>query len=157
MHSLRLPNLSLLSTKTKLLIHGVASCTGASTPACSILFISCWNFSFKCTGIGEQGVCLGGMLGSTWIWQSGPRNLPIPSKTSGYSHRIISLLVISLGTCVLAAGVWAATSCFVVWADTSCCCVCNTVFVSWVIYWVGDKACSWWEVIWSLPWLHQVK
>ena len=78
MCSLRFPSLSLLSTKMKLLIQGVASCTGTSTPACSILFISCWNWSFRCMGIGQQGVCLGGMFGSSWIWYSGPGNLPIP-------------------------------------------------------------------------------
>ena len=58
MHSLRFPNLSLPSTKMKLLIQGVALSTGTSTPACSILFNSCWNISFKCIGIGWQGVYL---------------------------------------------------------------------------------------------------
>ena len=65
---LEVPSLSLLSTKMKLLIQGVASCTGTSTPACGILFISCWNWSFRCMGIDQQDVCLGGMLGSSWIW-----------------------------------------------------------------------------------------
>ena len=40
MHSFRLPDLSLLSTSTKLLIQGVASLTGLSSPACSILSTS---------------------------------------------------------------------------------------------------------------------
>ena len=43
MHSFKLPDLSLLSTSTKLLTQGVASWTGLSTPACSILstFLNC--------------------------------------------------------------------------------------------------------------------
>ena len=45
--SFRLPDLSLPSTRTKLLIHGVASCTGLSTLACSILFISGWKAYFR--------------------------------------------------------------------------------------------------------------
>ena len=64
MHSLRFPSLSLLSTYMKLLIQGVASCTGTGTPACSILFISCWNRSFRCMGIGSTG-CLFGRY--AWI------------------------------------------------------------------------------------------
>ena len=32
---------------TKLFIQGVASCTGTSTSACNILFISCWNSAFQ--------------------------------------------------------------------------------------------------------------
>ena len=48
----KFPILFFLSTITKLLIHGVASCTGFRTPTLSILSISCWKASFKCTGIG---------------------------------------------------------------------------------------------------------
>ena len=39
--SLRLPDLSLPSTRKKLLIHGVACCTGLTTPACNSLLTSC--------------------------------------------------------------------------------------------------------------------
>ena len=39
--SYKLPDLSLPSTRTKLLIHGVASCKDFSTPACNILLSSC--------------------------------------------------------------------------------------------------------------------
>ena len=63
MHSLKLPDLSLLSTSTKLLIQGVASWTGLSTAACSMLSTSCLNVSLRWTGIGWQGVCLGVTLG----------------------------------------------------------------------------------------------
>ena len=52
MHSFKLPDLSLLSTSTNLLIQGVASWTGLSIPACSILSTSCLNASLKWTGIG---------------------------------------------------------------------------------------------------------
>ena len=38
--SLRLSDLSLPSTRTKLLVYGVASCTGLSTPAYNILLTS---------------------------------------------------------------------------------------------------------------------
>ena len=41
MCNLRFPNLFLFSTRTKLLMQGIASFTSASTPACNILFISC--------------------------------------------------------------------------------------------------------------------
>ena len=108
---------------------GVASCTGTSTPACSILFISCWNMPYRCMGIGQHGVCLGGMLESICIWQSAPRNLPIPWKTSGYCCSIISLLVINLGPCFLTAVVWVAISDSSLWAGTSCFCTCSTFFV----------------------------
>ena len=37
MYSFKLPDLSLPPTSTKLLIQGVASCTGLSTPGCKIL------------------------------------------------------------------------------------------------------------------------
>ena len=50
--SLRLSDLSLPSTRTKLLIYGVASCTGLSTPDCNILLTSCQKASFRWTGIG---------------------------------------------------------------------------------------------------------
>ena len=58
------PWMFLLSTRTKLLIHGVASVVGISTPACSILLISCWNASLRSIGIGLHGVCLGVTFGS---------------------------------------------------------------------------------------------
>ena len=96
--SFKLPDLSLPSTRTKLLTHGVASCTGFNTPTCSILLNSCWKASFRWTGIGQQGVCFGVTLGSSCIWYGGPGNLPIPSKTSGKLLKICSLLVTSLGT-----------------------------------------------------------
>ena len=51
----KFPSLSFPSTSTKLLIHGVASWTGFRTPTLSILWISCWKASFKCTRIGLQG------------------------------------------------------------------------------------------------------
>ena len=62
--SFKLQILSFPSTSTKLLIHGVDSCTGFKTPAFCILSISCLKASFKHTGIGLQGVCLGVILGS---------------------------------------------------------------------------------------------
>ena len=81
--SLRLPDLSMPSTRTKLVIHGVASCTGFSTPTCNILSTSCLKASFSWTGIGWQGVCFGVTLGSSCIWYGAPGNQPIPLKTSG--------------------------------------------------------------------------
>ena len=39
--SFKLPYLSLPTTRTKLLIHDAASCTGFSTPAFNILLTSC--------------------------------------------------------------------------------------------------------------------
>ena len=94
----KLPNLSLLFTRTKLFIHGVASCIGLRMLAFSILSISCLKFSFRWTATGQQGVCLGGMLGSNWILYGGPGNLPMSSNTSGYCVRIYSALVMSLET-----------------------------------------------------------
>ena len=44
------PWLSLFSTRTKLLIHSVASFTGSRTPACSIWLISFWNASLRWIG-----------------------------------------------------------------------------------------------------------
>ena len=41
------PWLFLLSTRTKLLMHSVASVMGISTLACSILLISCWKASLR--------------------------------------------------------------------------------------------------------------
>ena len=66
--SFKLPDLSLPSTSTKLLIQGVASWTGFSTPACNILSTSCLKASFRWTGIGWQGVSFGVTLGSSCIW-----------------------------------------------------------------------------------------
>ena len=81
--SSRLPDISLPSTRTKPIIHGVASCTGLNTPTCNILSTSCWKASLRWTGTGWWGVCFGGMPGSSCIWCGGPGNLPSPSKTSG--------------------------------------------------------------------------
>ena len=133
MCSFRLPSFSLLSTSTKLFIQGVASWTGLSTPACGILSTSCLNASLRWTGIEQQGVCLGVTVGSICIWLGGPGKLPIPSKTSGYSHRICYLLVTSLGTAYFCFGIWAATSCVDLWLDTSCFCTHNVdlVFLGW--------------------------
>ena len=77
----KFPSLSFPSTSTNL-IHGMASCTGFRTSALSILSISCWTASFKCTSIGLQGVCLGVTLWSIWIWYGRTAKHPIPSKTS---------------------------------------------------------------------------
>ena len=65
---LQVTSLVFPSTNTKLLIHGVASCTGFRIRTFNILSISCLKASFKCIGISLQGVCLGAMLGSTCIW-----------------------------------------------------------------------------------------
>ena len=80
--SFKLPSLSFPSTNTKLLIQGVASCTGFRTPTLSILLISCWKASFKCTRIGLQSVCMGVILGYKWIWYGGPGKHPIQFMTS---------------------------------------------------------------------------
>ena len=119
------PNLSFPSTRTKLFIHGsVSSCNGFSIPALSIFLISCLKLSLRWTGTGQQGVCLGGMLGSSWILYGGPGILLMPSKTSGYCDRICSLLVISLLTswffAIIATGVWVATCCVDFWATAFC-------------------------------------
>ena len=95
--NLTCPWLSLFSTRTKLLIHSVASVTGSKTLACSIWLISFWNVSFRWIGMGLHGVCFGVTFGSTWMWYGSPGNLPIPSKMSGYSCKICSWLVISVG------------------------------------------------------------
>ena len=50
--NLTCPWLSLFSTRTKLLIHSVASVTGSRTPACSIWLISFWNASLRWIGMG---------------------------------------------------------------------------------------------------------
>ena len=93
-HSLGFPVLlSFVSTNTKPLIHGVASWTGLITPALSILSISCLKVSLRYTGMGLQGVCFGVTDGSEWMWYGSPGNLPIPSKSSGYSSLICSLVL----------------------------------------------------------------
>ena len=81
--NLSLPSLSLPSTKTKLLIQGVAWCTGFRIQTCNILPISCLNGSLRCTGTDWKGVCLAVTLGSICIWYGGPGKHPISSKTSG--------------------------------------------------------------------------
>ena len=78
--SFKLPDLSLHSTSTKLLIHGVASCTGSITPACNLLSTSCLKASFRWTGIGQQGVCLGVTLGSSYIWYGDLEICQFPQK-----------------------------------------------------------------------------
>ena len=107
------PWLSVLLTRTKLFIHGMACATGTMIPACNILLIFCWNASFRWIGIGLHGVCLGVTPGSTWIWYGGPGNFPIPSKTSGYSCRIWHWVVMSLGNMVLWV-LWGWSSCLVI-------------------------------------------
>ena len=79
--NLKFLSLSLPLTRTNLLIQGVAWLTGFRTPTCTILSISCLKDSFRWTGTGQQGVCLGVTLGSTWIWYGGPGKHPIPSNT----------------------------------------------------------------------------
>ena len=79
-------------------IQGVAWCTGLRIPTCNILSISCLNGSLRYTDTGWQGVCLEVILGSTCMWWGGPGKHPAPSNTSGYTCKICSLLVMSLGT-----------------------------------------------------------
>ena len=62
--SFRLPDLSLPSTSTKLLIHGVASCSGFSTPTCNILLTSCLKASFR---LDRNWVTRGLLWCYTWI------------------------------------------------------------------------------------------
>ena len=95
--NLSLPRFSFPSTSTKLIIQGVDWCTDLWIPAGNILSISCLNDSLRCTGAGQQEVCLGVTLWSTCIWYGGPGKHPIPSNTSGYNCKICYLLVISLG------------------------------------------------------------
>ena len=80
---LNLPVLSLPSTSTKLLIHGVASHTGFITPTLSILLISCITSSFKSTRIGLQCVWLGLMLGSNCMWYGDLESIQYPQKHLG--------------------------------------------------------------------------
>ena len=80
---LSLPSLSLPSTRTKLLIQGVACCTDFRIPPCEILSISWLNGYLRCLATGQQGVCLRVTVRSTCIWYGGPRKHPTPSKTSG--------------------------------------------------------------------------
>ena len=97
--SFKLPIFSFPSTSTKLLIHGVASCTGFKTPAFSSLSISCLKACFKCTGTGLKGICLGVIFGSnlyvvwgTWKASNTLKYIWVPLYT------ICSLLVTNLGT-----------------------------------------------------------
>ena len=94
--SLGFPCLSVPSMNTKLLIHGVALCTGFRTPTFSILSTSHLKASLRCIGTGLQGVCLGDTFGSNWILYSPPGNFPIPSNTSGNLFKICSFVVITL-------------------------------------------------------------
>ena len=142
MCSFRLPNLSLLSTSTKLLIQGVASCTGLSTPACSILSTSCLNASLRWTGIRQQGVCLGVTLGSIYIWKTWEATNPF--KDIRVFMQNLFLLVTSLGTAYFCLGIWAATSCVGLWVDTSCFCTHNVDLV-----FLGCLA----ELVSSKPWV----
>ena len=96
--TLSLPHLSFPSTNKKLFIQAVAWCTCFRIPVCNILSISYLNGSLRCTGTGQQGVCLGVTFRSKCIWYGGPGKHPISSNTSGYTCKIFSLLVISLGT-----------------------------------------------------------
>ena len=64
MHSFKLPDLSLLSTSTKLLIQGVASWTSLRTPACSILSTVLLKCFFEVDRNWAARSLLGG---NTWI------------------------------------------------------------------------------------------
>ena len=127
MHSFKLPDLSLSSTSTKLLIQGVASCTGLSTPVCNILSTSCLNTFLRWTGIGQQGDCLGVTLGSICIWHGGLQSCQSLQRHQGIHAE--SVLVTSLGTAYFHLGIWAATSCLGLWVDTSCFCTHNVYLV----------------------------
>ena len=81
------------STKTKLLIHGVASWTGLITLTVSIFSISCLKICFRSTGMGLQGVCLGVIDGFVWIWYGSPGKQPMPLKSSGYCSWICSFVL----------------------------------------------------------------
>ena len=81
-----------------------------------------FKVTFKWMGIGLQGVCLGCTFGSRCMLSGGPRNFPIPSKTSGYCAIIWSLLVINLlGCCFL---IWLVSTCCLLWI-TTCCNLCT--------------------------------
>ena len=64
--------------------------TGSRTPACSIWSISFWNALFRWIGTSLYGGCFGVTVGSMLMWYDGPRNLPMPLKTSGYCCQICS-------------------------------------------------------------------
>ena len=81
------PALPFLSTRTKPLMHGVASRMGLSTYTCSILLTSCWKAFFRWTGIGQQGVCFGVTPGSSCMCYGGPGNLPIPQEHLGNASK----------------------------------------------------------------------
>ena len=63
--NLTCPWLSLFSTRTKLLIHGMALFTGSRTPACNIWLISFLNTSLRWISMGLHGVCFGVIVGLT--------------------------------------------------------------------------------------------
>ena len=110
--------------KHKLLIQGVASSTGLSTSAHSILSTSCLN-----TSVRWIGVCLGVTLGSSCIWWWRTQEAANPFKYIWVSDRICSMLVTSLGTAYFCLDIWAATSCIGLWADTFYFCTHNVAFV----------------------------
>ena len=85
--------LSFFSTRTKLLIHGVASVTGSRTLACSIWLISFWNMHLWDGSVWVcRGFVLASLLDQPGYDMAGPRNFPMPSKTSGYSCKICFLI-----------------------------------------------------------------
>ena len=83
MCNFRFPNLSLLSTMTKLLIQGVASLTCASSPACNILLISCLNASLRCTGLGGKVFAWGQHLDQSECDKMVPGSWQSPQKYLG--------------------------------------------------------------------------
>ena len=54
--------------------------------------------------MGLQGVCFGVTNGSVWMWYGSPGNLPISSKSSGYSSFISSLVLTILIFLAMSAG-----------------------------------------------------
>ena len=94
--------LSFDSTEMKLLIHGVASWTGLITLVVSIFSVSCLKVCFRWTGMGLQGVCLGVMDRTVWMWYGSPGNLPMPSNSYRYCSWICSFvltILIFFGVC----------------------------------------------------------
>ena len=108
----QIPDLSLLLTKTKLFIQGVASVTGLSTPPWSILSISFLKLYLSELALADKGF----ILVEHWVqmygvWRS--QKLPIPSKTFGYCAIIWSLLVINLLFCCCLF--WFISTCCLLW------------------------------------------
>ena len=159
-HSFKLPNLSLLSISTKLLIQCVASCNGLSTPACLIYFL------FKCFFKVDRNWGVRSLLmGNTWInlyliWRTWEATNPFKDIRVFMQNLFFTCNQHGnmLGNCILLC--WCLSGHFTCRSLSGHFLLlyiqCRFSFLG-MIGWAFYQASSGWQIVQSCSWLYQPK